>query len=531
MKHHAIALLLFAGIASTGSISAQPVRESLRNPNPPAGFGSSTNLSAQQEFDETWIAVSTNIHEQKSFIQDLRRGDWLRETAEAFWEAFPNVNLPAGLFILRDDRYYNIVTPPSLEGRDYAGADTRLFPHEWNIGANRLEVDPVEAGGALRIRAVPSRGSWQAASGMEGSLVDERSDSAARPKMCSAAVQNLRDSVNSMNQIDHFDEMCLFTGGERHPRKLRRHERVDAASCLENYRRFAQHCFAGSANRSLLGAMWRRTGAVLRINKHGLRIACTALVVNDKTILTARHCFEDAQFGEPLETRYGTRWYFLRDAVPGSASYILNRGEIEMDHLDDLFPRLIRLQNTEDWQRSSVDTRGDHHWDEPVLVEMDQRISDYDNAVFGALENRLRYVEPNDVQSPRLNVIAFHRFVLRAFQLRARLESRAIPDHLDFVLANRWRSILAVDASPTCRISATRSDDNRYELAHFCQTHKRASGAPLFPSMLGVDFDEMDGFLPLFGVHVGGIKADDDGNSVVNSGVSLTPEWNELLIR
>lgn len=327
---------------------------------------------------------------------------------------------------------------------------------------NRQEVDPAEARGTIS----SSRWSFShAARDMSRQDEVKLSDSttmADRSRQCSSAVRTLRGSNEwRVNMIDDFQSQCLFADSQNQPRSLNEKERRQAAGCLDAYVRYSTTCFGSTVDPELERVARFTTGIVYKARRaqgkwHG-EVWCTATIVDDSYILTARHCFS----GNSNETSSNTMYGF----ISGSTSF---RIEDLGYYLDTERIGEIDLASA----RSVSRQRGNDI--DAILIKykpLDREFAYYSPV----LERRIPPMPPSDNDARLVLVRGYQRLVMRTYLLKRRLGNELLPTPSQILMEGHWIFAMRTDGTPTCAM-LPEQDVTR----HTCQTAPATSGAAVF---------------------------------------------------
>ncbi|RVL89091.1 trypsin-like serine peptidase, partial [Sinorhizobium meliloti] len=346
------------------------------------------------------------------------------------------------------------------------------------------------------------RASSGAGDGVEKSQIEQ----------CGAAVQALRAPVSPMsgNMIDDFYSACLKElEVETYP-QLDDIAKQEVSACLAAHILYEQSCLQHLdtiVDKRVVG----RIGMLFNIvDKDNPRPACTATLLTETLIVTARHCYTAEALGLPGGTDGTAALAFTPNPILLAATnvqsmpaYIEVAGEVTLagEHQVDVVPETP--QPSEDVIALRLKT--------PVALE----------------SPRLEIIWANLELGKELTLIGFQELALRRTLLEARIKNVGLTSGKSLIEEGAFSAFLRVDHGPMCIVG----DLTPGQFGHYCQSFNGTSGAPIFLGNLALP--QNSGFsVALVGFQSRGNASDMPDKEVIgppNTAAQVTSDLATLL--
>jgi len=327
-----------------------------------------------------------------------------------------------------------------------------------------------------------------------------------RIKQCGSAVQMLRAPISSSfgNMIDDFRIGCLkFNEGPYETLNAR--DQLEISQCLAAHTLYEDSCLQDPAtirNSSLMpriGMLFNVTGDA------GAEPACTATLVTDTLIVTARHCYVREALKLPAAygpvTGNGVLVYAVNPSLSPSAPVkvpilgeVTKNGLKDIDLLDD-YPDpaddviVLRLAVPLPIDNSKLEIR----WSVAAL-------------------------------GSQLTLIGFQELTFRETLLRDRVMNAAL-EAGNLLSKRSFADYFRVDHGPMCIVG----DVTAGQFGHYCQSFGGTSGAPIFFGDLS---DEGNNVVTIVGFQSRGDPSDVPDKEVsgpTNTATQISKEVADLL--
>ncbi|TAX37061.1 trypsin-like serine peptidase [Rhizobium leguminosarum] len=273
---------------------------------------------------------------------------------------------------------------------------------------------------------------------------------------CGSAVQLLRSPTDFGNMIDDFREGCLKPS-EGTYKSLSEAAQQEISQCLATHTLYEDSCLqdTDTIENKLIVA---RVGMLFNDSVNGIaEPACTATLISETLIVTARHCY-------------------LRAALKLPASYTSPNGNAALVYA------VNPLLGIEAPSRVAVlgEVTGDGLTDVALLDSYPDTPEDM---------IVLKLAKPVPLENPKLEIrwgvaatgaeltlVGFQELSFRNALLKERVSETALTETTDLLFDRSFIKFIKVDHGPMC-IVGYREDG---QFGHYCQSFGGTSGAPIF---------------------------------------------------